>query len=67
MSNDEQRVKAALDLIDEMLDHPKRKYKYCQKTIEDMRQWIEDNDHVTDKQWQALHNMYSFGGKGKNG
>lgn len=47
-----------LDLADEMLDDEEERYLFAEDTIFNIRQWIDDNSHVTEPQEQALKNIY---------
>lgn len=49
---------SALALADEMLDDPEERYSFADDTISDIRDWIEENEHVTENQEQALQNIY---------
>ena len=59
-----------LHTIDEMLrdaaDIPERGEDFAAgvtDTLEDMRAWIEENEHVTEKQQQAIENMQAAVGR----
>ena len=47
-----------LDLADEMLDDEEERYLFAEDTIFNIRQWIDNNSHVTESQEQALKNIY---------
>lgn len=44
-----------IDLCDELLDN--LDYEYAVDTVQGIKNWIEKNQHVTEKQKTALHNI----------
>lgn len=52
----------ALIMIDEMLEKGTRKRsKSILEMLESMRKWIEENQHVTEKQASAIMKCKNFG------
>ena len=47
-----------LALADEMLDDEEERYLFAEDTIFGIRNWIDDESHVTESQEQALNNIY---------
>ncbi len=47
-----------LKLINEMLDDG-YEYEFAEDTLSGIREWIEENKHVTEKQEQAILNIYN--------
>lgn len=43
--------------IEEMLDEPA--LEWALETLEGILKWIQENQHITEKQIEALNNIYS--------
>lgn len=45
-----------LDIIEELLDDM-RKYGFAKETLENIYQWVDDNEHITEAQTIAITNI----------
>lgn len=55
-----QFIEDAETLLGQLDDLPERAADFAEgvrEKLEDMIEWARDNDHATDKMWQALNNM----------
>lgn len=48
-----------LDAIDDLLED--ERYEFAQDTLEGIREWVEENEHITDGQKKAINNIASAG------
>jgi hypothetical protein len=46
-----------LDRIDELLSD--EDFEFAQETLEGIRSWVEEKEHCTDRQWEAVENIAS--------
>lgn len=47
---------SSLDLSEELMNDSD--YEFAIDTVENIHDWIEENEHVTDAQQEALSNIY---------
>jgi hypothetical protein len=46
-----------VEKIDNMLSDGK--YDFAIETLKGIKEWVEDNGHITDRQMEAVDNIYS--------